>query len=113
MFVAIIVWDLTESAATVESLRLYLRDYAIDAYSSLKGMHQKVWFSNSYKQIWGAVYLWDGVEYLNSPVEVSRAKELIGYDPVSYTVFEVEAVAEGVSCFASLARVGRALESEG
>ena len=53
------------------------------------------------------------MEYLNSPVEVSRAKELIGYDPVSYAVFEVEAVAEGVSCFASLARVGRALESEG
>lgn len=111
MYVAIIVWDLTESTATVESLRSYLRDYAVDAFSTLEGMRQKTWFSNSERGVWGAVYLWDSPEYMNGPFEVSKAKELIGYGPTSYSVFEVEAVAEGQSMFESLSRVGRAMHA--
>lgn len=111
MYVNIVVWDLEKSDATVESLREYLRDYAVDAFSKLEGMRMKTWFSNSAKGIWGAVYLWDSPEHMHNPLTVSRAIELIGYPPTSLSVFEVEAVAEGRSVVESFAGVGRALEA--
>jgi hypothetical protein len=112
MYIAIVVWDLSESTATVESLRRYLRDYAVDAFSTLKGMRLKTWFSNSARGIWGAVYLWDSPEYMRSPLTVSRSIALIGYPPTSVSVFEVEAVAEGLSAFETLTGVGRAFDTE-
>jgi hypothetical protein len=110
MFVAIVAWDLATSEQTVESLRTYLRDYAVEAFSKLEGMRLKTWFSNASRQVWGAVYLWDAPQYMSGPLEVSRAIELIGYPPTSFSVFEVEAIAEGLSANAALTGKGRALE---
>ncbi|MEV6331144.1 hypothetical protein [Streptomyces sp. NPDC051909] len=109
MYVSIVLWNLKNSTATVESLREYLRDYAVDAFSTLRGMRLKTWFADAEKGYWGAVYLWDGVDMQN-PLSVSRAIELIGYPPTTTSVFAVEAIAEGISVIESFAGVGRAFE---
>lgn len=109
MYLCIVAWDLTASEQTVERLRDYLRDYAVEAFSQLEGMRLKTWFSNSARQVWGAVYLWDSLEDMDGPARVSRAIELIGYRPTSVSVFEVEAVAEGISAHPDLWAVGKAM----
>ncbi|MDA2810209.1 hypothetical protein O4J56_06120 [Nocardiopsis sp. RSe5-2] len=109
MYISIVVWNLAESEATVESLREYLRDYAVDAFSTLRGMRMKTWFADAEKGYWGAVYLWDG-EKMGNPRSVSKAIELIGYPPTSTSVFAVEAIAEGISAIESFEGVGRAFE---
>ncbi|MFH9616792.1 hypothetical protein [Streptomyces pratensis] len=109
VYVSIVLWNLKNSKATVEDLREYLRDYAVDAFSTLKGMRMKTWFADAEKGYWGAVYLWDGVN-MQDPLSVSRAIEIIGYPPTSTSVFAVEAIAEGVSVIDSFAGVGRAFE---
>ncbi|MFF9809291.1 hypothetical protein ACF1G5_29930 [Streptomyces coeruleorubidus] len=109
MYVQIVIWNLKNSDATVESLREYLRDYAVDAFSTLKGMRMKTWFADAEKGYWGAVYLWDGAK-VGNPLSVSRAIELIGYPPTTTSVFAVEAIAEGVSVIESFKGVGRAFE---
>jgi hypothetical protein len=96
MYLQIVAWDLSSSDATVESLREYLNDYAVDAYSQLAGMRMKVWFANPAQQVWGAVYLWDSMQYAHGITTVSKAIELIGYPPTSVSVFPVEAVAKGL-----------------
>ncbi|MFB9903839.1 hypothetical protein [Allokutzneria oryzae] len=109
MHVSIVMWDLKKSEATVESLREYLRDYAVDAYSTLDGMRLKAWFSHSERQVWGAVYLWDRADQMRSLFQVSRAIELIGYPPTSVGGFELEAISEGRSVNETLAGLGLAL----
>ncbi|MEV8229702.1 hypothetical protein AB0P41_27230 [Streptomyces sp. NPDC079167] len=109
MYVSIVLWNLKNSEATVEDLREYLRDYAVDAFSTLKGMRMKTWFADAERGYWGAVYLWDGVN-MQDPLSVSKAIEIIGYPPTSTSVFAVEAIAEGVSVIESFAGVGRAFE---
>ncbi|ESZ99673.1 hypothetical protein CcI156_22725 [Frankia sp. CcI156] len=47
MYCSIILWDLSRSDQTVASLRDYLRDYAVEAYSQVKGLRQKLWISNT------------------------------------------------------------------
>lgn len=111
MHVMIVAWDLSGSEATIQSLRTYLRDYAVDAFSELDGMRLKAWFSNAEDQVWGAVYLWDSPEYMHSCNSVSRAIELIGYPPTSVNTFEVEAIAEGKSAYQTLAGLGIALQA--
>jgi hypothetical protein len=109
VYLQIVMWNLEKSDATVESLRAYLRDYAVDAFSTLRGMRMKTWFANAKEGYWGAVYLWDGVN-MESPLSVSKATELIGYPPTSSSVFAVEAIAEGLSAIESFKGVGRAFE---
>ncbi|ANZ17181.1 hypothetical protein ACH4YO_24215 [Streptomyces noursei] len=109
MYVSIVLWNLKNSKATVEDLREYLRDYAVDAFSTLKGMRMKTWFADAERGYWGAVYLWDGVNMQN-PLSVSRAIDIIGYPPTSTSVFAVEAIAEGDSVIESFAGIGRAFE---
>ncbi len=110
MYLSMVAWDLSRSTQTVESLRAYLRDYAVDAYAELNGMRLKAWFANPEQQVWGAVYLWDSTEHMSGPLRVSRAVELIGYEPTSFGIFEVEAVAEGRhSIHADLTGIGHAL----
>ncbi|AJC56911.1 radical SAM domain-containing protein [Streptomyces sp. 769] len=41
VYISIVLWNLKNSKATVEDLREYLRDYAVDAFSTLKGMRMK------------------------------------------------------------------------
>ncbi|MBF8191024.1 hypothetical protein ITP53_36015 [Nonomuraea sp. K274] len=108
MYVQFVVWNLAESERTVEDLRVYLREYAVEAYSRLPGMRLKMWFSNADRQTWGAVYLWDAPEHMGGYMGVSRAIELIGYPPTSVGVFELEAAAEGDSAYPDLAALGRA-----
>ncbi len=108
MHVMIVAWDLSDSEATVESLRTYLSDYATEAFSELEGMRLKAWFSNTENQMWGAVYLWDSPEYVYACAWASRAIELIGYPPTSVNTFELEAAAEGKSVHPTLAGLGLA-----
>jgi hypothetical protein len=115
MYCTIILWDLSMSEQTVESLREYLRDYAVDAYSTVEGLRQKVWVSSTGPkgETWGAVYLWDSAESIyGRPPGVSKVKELIGYMPTQRSYFSVEAATEGASAFGALA-AGLGLAYEG
>ncbi|WP_221446170.1 YdhR family protein [Lipingzhangella halophila] len=107
----ITVWDLARSDQTVEGLREYLRDYAVEAFSELEGMRFKVWFANPENQTWGAVYLWESAEALtrNTPPKPSKAIELIGYPPTSVSVFEVEAATAPGDEWQALAGIGNAM----
>ncbi|MGC7102900.1 hypothetical protein ACPZ19_50250 [Amycolatopsis lurida] len=95
MYLAIVVWDLRESSATVEGLRDYLRDHAVDAYAAVPGLTAKYWFANPGSQTWGAVYVLESAAPLLEINRVSRAVELIGYPPTSTSLFDLEAVAMG------------------
>jgi hypothetical protein len=100
MFCTVILWDLSMSEQTVESLRSYLRDYAVDAYAGVEGLRQKVWLSSSGPEgeTWGAVYLWDDAESIyGRPPGVSRVMELIGYMPTQRSYFSVEAGSRGLA----------------
>ncbi|MDT0304934.1 hypothetical protein [Streptomonospora wellingtoniae] len=111
MQLMLVAWDLSDSDATPESLRPYLRDYAADAFSTMDGMRLKAWFSDAERQMWGAVYLWDGPEYVDGCFRVSRSIELIGYPPTSVYMFDLEATAEGKSVHEALSGLGLALET--
>lgn len=111
MYVSIILWDLSESEQTVESLRSYLRDYAVEAYASTPGLRQKIWVANTGPEgeTWGAVYLWDDEKSAyGRPPGVSKVVELIGYAPTERTYFSVEAGADGPSAGALGAGLGLA-----
>lgn len=112
MYVMILAWDLRDSEQTVEGLRDYLRDYAVEAFSEVDGMHLKVWFSHPAQQIWGAVYLWDSAEAIarNRPPAPSKSIELIGYPPTSESVFEVEAITAQGEAWQAFADLGRAMQ---
>lgn len=112
VYVSIVMWDLGRSSATVEGLRPYLRDHAVDAYSGLEGLRLKMWISDSARQLWGAVYLWDSPDQVPAIFTVSRAIELIGYPPTSVGGFALEAIAEGTSVHGVLAGLGIAVEGE-
>ncbi|WP_026413551.1 hypothetical protein [Actinomadura oligospora] len=110
MHLQFVLWDLAKSRVSVEDLREYLTGYAVDAYSRLPGMRLKMWFANPDRQIWGAVYLWDGLEHMGGPAQVTKAIELIGYPPTSVGVFDLEAVSEGVGAPAGFTGLGRAFD---
>jgi hypothetical protein len=98
VYVSIILWDLSESAQTVESLRSYLRDYAVDAYATTPGLWQKIWIADTGPkgETWGAVCLReDEKSAYGRPPGASRVVELIGYAPTQRTYFSVEAGIDG------------------
>ncbi|SCF35139.1 hypothetical protein GA0074695_5934 [Micromonospora viridifaciens] len=102
---SIILWNLAQSEQTVTSLREHLRDYAVDAYSQVPGLRQKIWVSSTGPEgeTWGAVYLWDNEESAyGRPPAASRVGELIGYRPTRREYFSVEAAVEGVSAVGAL-----------
>lgn len=111
MYVSIVMWDLSHSEATIDSLREYLRGYAVDAYTTVEGLRLKVWFANAERHLWGAVYLWDGIHNLAGITQISRAIEIIGYPPTTVGHFGLEAIAEGNSVVGRLGGQGFALES--
>ena len=104
------MWDLSESSATVESLRGYLREYACDAYAELDGLYLKAWFGDAGRGIWGAVYIWDRQDQMSEISTVSRAIDLIGYPPTSVGGFELEAAVHGRSVNTVLSGLGLAFE---
>lgn len=109
MLIRYVTWDLEGTATTIEELREYLRDESVDAFSQVRGLRFKAWFSDARSNRWGAVYVWEDADAAAQPVP-SRARELIGKGPDVEEVFDVEATAEGVFANAALARRGLAFE---
>jgi hypothetical protein len=102
MVVRFVLWNLADTATSVEDLRHYLRDEAVDAFSTVPGILFKGWISDAGSERWGAVYVFESVEAAQQPLP-SRARELIGKDPDIAEVFDLEA---SVSVADQLAHLG-------
>ncbi|MDT9690248.1 hypothetical protein Q5762_18255 [Streptomyces sp. P9(2023)] len=109
MRAVIVWWDLAGSSQTVESLRGFLRDEAVERFSQVPGLRLKFWISDRATNRWGAVLLWESTE----AAIPQRAAELIGYPPTERHAFDVEATVEGAFGVATLTGHGVALESAG
>ncbi|MCX3059248.1 hypothetical protein OFY01_05600 [Streptomyces sp. GXMU-J5] len=105
-------WDLAGTGHTVESLRAYLRDEAVDRFSRIEGLRLKFWIADAAARRWGAVLLWESAAAAARPLP-PRAAELIGRPPVQHTVFDVEAVVEGAYAEAALAGRGALWQTGG
>jgi Putative mono-oxygenase ydhR len=111
MIVRFVLWSLADSQTTVEELRRYLRDEAVDAFEEVPGLRFKAWISDEATERWGAIYLWESREAAEQAELPSRARELIGKDPEVGEEFEVEATIEGHYVVEELSRLGLAFES--
>jgi hypothetical protein len=109
MLLRIVLWSLADSPTTIEELREYLRDEAVDAFGEVPGLRLKAWISDPAGERWGAVYLWESAEDAEAPVP-SRARELIGKEPELAETFDVEATVEGRDVVDELSRRGLAFE---
>jgi putative monooxygenase ydhR len=108
MIVRFVLWNLADSKTTIEELRRYLRDEAVDSFDRLPGLLFKAWISDEATERWGAVYVWESRDAAEQPLP-TRARELIGKGPEIAEVFDVEAT---VSVVSELARLGLALEDD-
>ncbi|PZT74833.1 MULTISPECIES: hypothetical protein [unclassified Streptomyces] len=88
-------WDLAGTGHSIASMRRYLADEAIDHFRGVEGLRLKFWIADPRTERWGAVLLWESAEAAARPLP-PRAAELIGRSPAQHTVFEVEAVLEGL-----------------
>ena len=86
---------------TIEELR-----ESVAAYEEVPGLLFKAWIADEATERWGAFYVWESHEAAEQPV-ASRARELIGSDPVIGETFDVEAT---VSVSGELSRLGLAFE---
>jgi hypothetical protein len=102
MVVRFVLWNLADSATSIEELRDYLRDEAVDAFADVPGILFKGWISDAAGERWGAIYVFESAAAADQPLP-SRARELIGKDPEVVEVFELEA---SVSVADQLARLG-------
>ena len=102
MVVRFVLWNLADTATSVEELREYVRDEAVDAFARVPGLLFKGWISDTGTERWGAVYVFDSAAAADQPLP-SRARELIGKDPEIVEVFDLEA---SVSVADRLARLG-------
>ena len=109
MLLRIVLWNLAETDVTVEELRAYVRDEAVDAFAEVPGLRFKAWISDELGERWGAVYLWESAEAAQQALP-SRARELIGKDPDLGETFDVEATVEGRFLDEQLSRRGLAFE---
>lgn len=112
MHAVIVWWDLSRSRQTVESLRGFLREEAVERFSQVPGLRLKFWISDPATDRWGAVLLWESRQAAQGPLP-NRAAQLIGYPPTERHAFDVEATVEGEFALAALAGRGLALESAG
>lgn len=110
MQTVIVWWDLAESEQTIDSLRVFLQEEAVERFSTVPGLRLKFWISDRTADRWGAVLLWESAEAASAPLP-ARAAELIGYPPTQRTSFGVEATVEGHFATAQLAGRGFALET--
>jgi hypothetical protein len=106
MVVRFVLWSLADTATSVEELRSYLRDEAVEAFEHVPGLLFKAWISDEGGERWGAVYLFESAAAAEQPLP-SRARELIGKDPEILELFDLEA---SVSVADQLARRGVALD---
>ena len=90
MVVRFVLWNLADSATSIEELREYLRDEAVDAFAAVPGILFKAWISDALGERWGAIYVFESAEAAEQPLP-SRARELIGKDPEIVEVFDLEA----------------------
>lgn len=109
MFVLILKWDFgDQDSRLLLKLREYIAEESWARYRSTKGLRQKVWFSNVETLHWGAFYLWESktalLEELNS---MGRVEEMTGVAP-DISIYEVEAIQEGMFCVGDLTGVGLA-----
>ena len=109
MILRFVLWSLADSKTTVQELRRYLRDEAVDAFADVPGLRFKAWFSDETTERWGAVYLWESAEAAEQTVP-SRARELIGKEPDIGETFDVEATIEGEHLVEQLSHLGLAFE---
>ena len=109
MLIRYVMWELDDTATTIEELRAYLRDESVDAFAQVRGLRFKAWFSDADTNRWGAVYVWEDAAAAAQKLP-SRARELIGKDPDVQEVCEVEATTEGIFENAALSRRGLAFE---
>ena len=109
MVLRFVLWNLADSKTTVQELRRYLRDEAVEAFADVPGLRFKAWISDETTERWGAVYLWEsrGAAEQDLP---SRARELIGNEPEIGETFDVEATIEGRYLEEELSRLGLAFE---
>jgi hypothetical protein len=102
MVVRLVLWNLADSDTSIEELREYLRDEAVDAFAAVPGLLFKGWISDAAGERWGAIYLFESAAAAEQPLP-SRARALIGKDPDLVEVFDLEA---SVSVAGQLARLG-------
>jgi Putative mono-oxygenase ydhR len=105
----LVLWNLADSKTTIEELRRYLRDEAVDAFEEVPGLRLKAWISDEATERWGAVYLWESEAAARQELP-SRARELIGKEPDIGEEFDVEGTIEGRFDFDELSRLGLAFE---
>jgi trans-2,3-dihydro-3-hydroxyanthranilate isomerase len=106
MIVRFVLWNLADTATSVEELRGYLRDEAVDAFAAVPGILFKGWISDAGGERWGAIYVFESAAAADQPLP-SRARELIGKDPDIVEIFDLEA---SVSVAEQLARLGLAFD---
>jgi hypothetical protein len=104
--VRFVLWNLADTETSVEELRDYLRDEAVDAFAAVPGILFKAWISDAGGERWGAIYVFESAAAAEQPLP-SRARELIGKDPDIVEIFDLEA---SVSVAEQLARLGLALD---
>jgi hypothetical protein len=104
-----VLWNLADSKTTVQELRRYLQDEAVDAFADVEGLRFKAWIADETTERWGAVYLWESREASEQPLP-GRARELIGKDPDIGETFDVEATIEGQYLVEELSQQGLAFE---
>ena len=109
MILRLVLWNLADSMTTIDELRRYLRDEAVDAFEEVPGLRFKAWISDEATERWGAVYLWESEAAARQELP-SRARELIGKEPDIGEEFDVEATIEGRFDFDELSRLGLAFE---
>ena len=109
MLLRFVLWNLADSKTTIEELRRYVRDEAVDAFEEVPGLRFKAWISDEATERWGAVYLWESEAAARQELP-SRARELIGKEPDIGEEFDVEATIEGRFDFDELSRLGLAFE---
>jgi len=90
MVVRLVLWNLADTATSIEDLRIYLRDEAVEAFAEVPGVLFKAWISDAAGERWGAIYVFESAEAADQPLP-SRARELIGKDPEVIEIFDLEA----------------------
>jgi hypothetical protein len=109
MVVRIVLWSLADSMTTIEELRRYLRDEAVDEFADVEGLRFKAWISDALGERWGAFYLFETREEADQ-VLPTGVRELIGKDPDVVEEFDLEATVEGRYVDEELSRLGLAFE---
>jgi hypothetical protein len=109
MVVRIVLWNLGDSKTTIEELRRYLRDEAVDRFVEVPGLRFKAWISDPAGERWGAFYLFESREAADQELP-SRARELIGKSPDLVDEFDLEATIEGRYLDEELSHLGLAFE---